>query len=130
MTNRKVTVYVKSVKTAIGTEKVGHTQFAGGPGIRGGYRISPTYEIESITKYKFVLPEDQNEVVEIVEKIATRYGFDVEVVDVTKENILHRVLQEEVKKIKTFPMLVTDSGEKIEGNISKEQIKSVLSKRN
>lgn len=63
----------------------------------------------------------------MVRKLAPKYGFDVEVVDVTKESIIHRVLQEEIKGIKTFPTLISDSGEKIEGTISKEQIKSLLS---
>jgi len=130
VTDRKVTLYVKSVKSAIRTEKIGHQKLIGGPGVRGGYRVIPTYEVDSITKYNFVVPEDQNRIVEMVREIAPKHGFDVEVVDVTKENILHRVLQEEVKRIKTFPTLITGSGEKIEGNISKEQIKSFLSKDN
>ena len=129
MVNKKVTLYVKSTKTAIGTEKIDRHYFQAGPPVKvSGYRIIPKHEVESLTKYSFVLPEDQNRVVEMVEDIAPKYGFKAEVVDVTKENILHRVLQEEVKQIKTFPTLVTDSGEKIEGNISEEQIESLLSK--
>jgi len=126
--NRKVTIYVKSVKTAIRTEKIVHQKLIGGPGARGGYRVIPTYEVNSITKYDFVVPEDQNKIVETVREIAAKHGFEVEIVDITRENILHRVLQEEIKKIKIFPTLITDSGEKIEGKISKEQIKSLLSK--
>ena len=129
MTNRKVTLYVKSVKTAIGTEKIGHREFVGGPSAKcGGYRAIPTYKVNSITRYNFVLPEDQERVVEIVRKIAPGYGFDIEIVDVTKENIIHRVLRKEVRKIKTFPTLISDSGEKIEGNITKEQVEFLLRK--
>jgi glutaredoxin len=128
VTKRKGTLYVKSAKTAIGTEKIDRQYFTAGPSPKvGGFRIIPKYEVESITKYNFVLPEDQSRVVEMVRKLAPKYGFDVEVVDVTKESIIHRVLQEEIKGIKTFPTLIIDSGEKIEGNISKEQIKSLLS---
>ena len=130
MINRKVTIYVKSVKTAVRTEKIGHQKLIGGPGARGGYRVIPTYEVNSITKYEFVVPEDQNKIVEMVKEIATKHGFDVETVDITRESVLHRALQQEIKKIKIFPTLITDSGEKIEGKISKEQIKSLLSKAN
>jgi hypothetical protein len=130
MQKRKVIMYVQSVKTVTGTEKIDRQYYAAGPSPKaGGYRIIPEYEVESITKYKFLLPEDQNRVVEMVREIAPKYGFEVEVFDVAKENIVHRVLQEEVKRIKTFPTLIIDSGEKIEGNITKEQFELLLKKQ-
>jgi glutaredoxin len=131
MRNKKVTLYVKSIKTIIGTEKIDRQYFSVGPPVKvSGFRMIPKQEVDSITKYGFVIPEDQNRVVEMVREFAPKHGFDVEIVDVTKENILRRVLQEEIKRIKTFPTLITDSGEKIEGNISKEQIRSLLSNGN
>ena len=35
--------------------------------------------------------------------------MDVEIVDVARENVLHKIMQEERENIKTFPTLVADS---------------------
>jgi glutaredoxin len=127
--NRKVTLFVKSIKTIIGTEET-ETRglISGGPGLRpGSFRISPKYGIETVPKYEFVLPEDQGKIVEMVEEIVDKLGFDVEIIDTSRENTLRREIQREIKKIRTFPTLVVDSGEKVEGEISKEQIELLLS---
>jgi hypothetical protein len=52
----------------------------------------------------------------------------LEVVDVTRKDVLHRFLHKEVKKLKIFPALTTDSGVKIEGNISRRELKLFLSR--
>jgi hypothetical protein len=104
-----------------GTQKWGRWRFVASPGVRpGGYRLIPDYKDYSEPKYENVLPDDQKNIVEMVKEIASRYGFDVEIVDVTKS--------EKGPRIKTFPALITDSGEKIEGSISKEQIESFFAK--
>jgi hypothetical protein len=120
MKKRKVTLYVQSVKSVIGTEKWGRWGYVAGAGIRGGYRLIPDYKTYSKAKYEWVLPDDQKKTVEMVKAIAQKHGFDVEIVDVVK-----------VKKklgIKTFPTLIMNTGEKIEGNISKEQVELFLTK--
>jgi hypothetical protein len=124
----KVRLYVKGVKTATGTEEWSRWGWVSSPGVRGGYHIIPDYKTYHKVKYENVLPDDQKRVVEMVEEIAPKYGFDVEIIDVALEDSIHRVLEEKVKRIKTFPTLITDSGGKIEGNISKEQVESLLSK--
>ncbi|MEM3616820.1 MAG: hypothetical protein QXJ31_02775 [Candidatus Bathyarchaeia archaeon] len=120
MDKRKIILYVQSAKKVAGTETWGRWGYTGGPGIRGGYRIVRDYKQYSETKYEWILPEDQKSVVEIVKAIAHQHGFDVEVVDVAKSK--------KKLKIKVFPTLVMDSGEKIEGVISKEQIIQLLTK--
>ncbi|MEM3726422.1 MAG: hypothetical protein QXK98_06125 [Candidatus Bathyarchaeia archaeon] len=50
----------------------------------------------------------------MVKAIAHQYGVNVEIIDVAKSK--------KRAKIKIFPTLVMDTGEKIEGSISKEQI--------
>jgi len=115
----RVTLYVKSVRTVVGTEEWGRWGFVGGAGARSGTRLLPDYKVYSEAKYESVLPDNQKKVVEMVEEIARKHGFEVEVVDVAKKKGL---------KIKTFPTLITDTGEKIEGDISKDQIESFLAK--
>jgi hypothetical protein len=128
MANRKIMLYVKGVKTVIGTEEWGRWGLRLSPGVRLGYRQVPDYKTYQETKYESVLPDDQKRVVEMVKEIAQKYGLDVEIIDVTLENALRRVLQEEIKKIKTFPTLIADSGQKLEGNFSEEQIELFLSR--
>jgi hypothetical protein len=124
---RKVTLYVKSVKELVGTEKDGTWRFRVGAGIRGGYRLIRDYDVLTIGTYESVLPNDQKIIVEMVEAIADRHGFEVKIVDVTMESMLHRI-SEKLLRINAFPALITDSGEKIEGNISEEQVESLLEK--
>ena len=132
--SRTVTLYVKSVKSVAGTEAVDvKSLISGGPSMRpGGFRTVPPgamYDVEEVLKYEFVLPEDQKDYVETVKDIGGRLGFAVEIIDVTKENIVHREIQSAIKKIRAFPALVTDSGRRVEGQITKEQLSSFLTKR-
>jgi len=94
-----------------------------------GFRTVPTsamYDVEKVPIYEFVLPEDQKDFAETVKDVAGRLGFAAEIIDVTKENILRRRIQREVEKLRTFPTLVTDSGRRVEGKMTKEQLESLL----
>jgi predicted DsbA family dithiol-disulfide isomerase len=86
------------------------------------------YTIETEPKREHVLPEDQQRTREVISEIAAKYGLEVQVIDVSRENILHRAIQEERKKIRTFPTLVAETGERIEGQITEEQAKSFLAR--
>jgi hypothetical protein len=116
----------------VGSERGQISGYASTPAYRGvpmaPTRASAYYTEETVTRYDFVLPEDQQRMVEDVKEAASKYGFDLEVVDLTKENAFHRWIQEHSQKIKTLPALVTGSGEIIEGVKTKEQIEALLSK--
>jgi hypothetical protein len=132
--SRKITLYVKSVKCIVGTEAVGvKTLVSGGPSVRpGGFRTVPPdamYETEEVPEYEFVLAEDQKDFIETVKNVAGRLGFAAEIIDVTKENIFRREIQQEIEKIRAFPTLITDSGRRMEGKKTKEQLESFLTKR-
>jgi hypothetical protein len=119
MESRKVTVYVQSVKKAAGAEQWGEWGYTLAAGIRGGYRLIPDYKMHTEVTYENVLPEDQEQFVEMVKAAASRLGFDVEVVDCARRRGL---------RTKKFPTLVTDSGDKIEGVVSEQQVESFLAK--
>lgn len=139
MSGFKVRLFVKSVKTLTGTEEFEHVTFRNRVGARpdrielegsrttGTFRIK-AYETETEPVYEFVLPEDQEKVVEMVKEAASKKGYEVEVIDVTRENILHRAIQEELDKIHAFPTIMTGSGQKIEGIMTKKQIDDFLSR--
>lgn len=67
---------------------------------------------------RFVFPEDQEELIDMVEEIARDHGFAVRVVDLAKE--------EAHERISVIPTLVTDSGGRLEGKISEKELESFL----
>jgi predicted DsbA family dithiol-disulfide isomerase len=129
---------VKSVKTVTGTRETERETLLRKPLstpdrvkvegriAAGTFRIR-TFETETEPTHEFVLSEDQQKTADVVKEIASRYGLEVEVVDVARENVLHRAIQKEFEKIRIFPTLIVSSGEKIEGKVTKEQIESFLS---
>jgi len=117
MESRRVTVYVRSAKKAAGAEQWGEWGYVISPGLRGGYRLIPDYKTHSEVTYENILPEDQEKFVEMVKAVASRLSFDVEIVDCARRRGV---------RIKKFPTLVADSGEKIEGVVSEEQVESFL----
>lgn len=78
------------------------------------------------TKTEFILPESQKKIVEMVTKIAAKHGVDVKIVDTAKESALCRRIKRE-PKTKVFPTLIVSSRERIESEMTKEQIESLLS---
>jgi hypothetical protein len=139
MCSFKVRLFVKSIKTLTGTKQFEHATFPGRVGARpdrielegkittGTFRMK-AYQTETEPTYEFVLPEDQERVVEMVKEAASEKGLEVEIIDVTKENILHRAIQEELEKIHVFPTIIAGSGQRIEGMMTKKQINHVLSR--
>ena len=112
-------------------EKVTVQNWSSAGGTGPSYRIpsfgSPYHDTFTKTKKDFVLSDDQEKIVEMVKEIASNLGLEVEVVDVAKENALHKAIKRE-PKITTYPTLMTDSGEKIEGELTKEQVEPFLSR--
>jgi glutaredoxin len=139
MSGPKVRLYVKSEKTVTGTEETEREVFmrqlythpdrvkveGSVPG--GTFRVR-LFETEAEPRYEFVLSEDQQAIVEMVERIASKHGLEVEVVDVAKESVLRREIQKEFEKVRTFPTLTVSSGEKIEGKITEKEVESILSR--
>ena len=64
-------------------------------------RLPSTVKAEP--KHDYILPQDQQKATETVKCITSKYGLEVEVVDVTRENVLHREMQKEREKNKDFP---------------------------
>ncbi len=63
----------------------------------------------------------------MVRDVGGRLLLDVEVVDVAQENVLHRLVQEEREKIRTFPTLIAESGQRFQGEMTEEKLESFLS---
>ena len=87
-----------------------------------------TYVAEIEPTYEFILPEEQQIILDLAKKTASKLGLEVKVIDVGKENVLYRAIQKEFEKIRLFPTLVSDSGMMLEGISTREQIEAFLSK--
>ena len=89
--------------------------------------IDRYYDVKTLVDYDYVLPEEQRKMVEDVKELSLKYGFNVEVVDLEKMNVLSRFEFERSKKIKTLPSMFTDSGEIFQGVMTKKQIETRFS---
>jgi hypothetical protein len=118
MAESKVRLCVKSVKTVTGTREIE----------REVVRTPPARTIETGPIHDYILPEDQQKAAEMIRRIACKHGFEVEVVDVTRENALRRILQKEREGIRIFPTLIANSGVRLEGSLSEVQVEPVFSR--
>ena len=87
--SRQVTLYVKSTKTKVedGQVRREKTVVALRVPLWGAGNASSTYQyydVENISHYDYVLPEDQQRMLEDVKELGVKYGFNVEVVDLEK----------------------------------------------
>ena len=129
--SHQVTLYVKSKKTTVKNVQEGYQRTIPiyNVGILGGAGTPySVYDVKIGTEYGFLLPEEEQRMLEDISKVASEYGFKVEVVDLAKKNALTKYRLEHSEKIKTLPSLVNDSGEIAEGVLTKEQIEAFLSK--
>ena len=83
------------------------------------YRGTPMGDGDAIP-IEFAFPEYQQEIIDMVKEKASKHDFAVRVVDVTKEKAHH--------KVKVIPTLISDSGKRLEGKMSEEQLESFLAK--
>jgi hypothetical protein len=119
MAESRIRLYVKGVKTVTGTFQ--------GWQVRGFGRARGPWQ-EREPEYEFVLSEDQQKIVDMVREAAFQYDLEVDVIDVARENPLHRVFQREFDRIEVFPTLSTDSGETLMAGFTKQRIEDFLSK--
>ncbi len=135
MSHLKIRVYVESVRRVVGTDQVARefyrvdplTMPQSGASVAGGHHIIQEHKVETVTRFEFVLPKEQMRFVEMVESFASEHGFELEVIDMGRKNNLERRIQKKLMGTKIYPMLVTDAGHRIEGNISREQLEFLLS---
>jgi hypothetical protein len=126
----RVTLYVKGVRTKQVKDRSqwGYVvqNMDGVPsGMHVPPRLWPDYKVYKETTDKSVLSEDQQALVEMVKALAVKYGFELKVIDVAENRFLDK-LETRRKRISSFPTLLTDTGLKIEGDITEKRIKSLL----
>ena len=140
MENRKITIYVKSVKTKrikkiMVASRGSRAMAAAAPGGYpiAGAQVSKDYrsaylgeEEKEVVIDEYTLPPDQKELVDLVKNVAKQYEYMVEIVDMAKENIIEKLI-EEIKGLDTIPTIKTNLGGRLEGSqITKENIELLL----
>jgi len=139
MNELKITLYVKSEKRAVKNEEVGmktHSRYGAwadwGSEYAAPRNVSsiPTYETVVVTKYSWVLPENQEKILNMVRDVAEEEKVGLEVIDVNEVGHLHKIFSSDFRQLKVFPTLVAGSGRKLEGEFSKEDLGLFLSQEN
>jgi len=116
---QQVKLYVRSKRKVMGTVEEGaYTGAAiqsGTSVARSGARtpitVYQTYrKFEQKTAKEYVLPEEQEEVVELLKEIAPSCGFEVVLVDLGRISRFNRAFRKEFRGLNVFPTLKTSSG--------------------
>ena len=123
-------LYVKSFQKNVGTEKIviekPTPQLLGGR-FGGAHTTFPTHDVKTITKYEYELPEEQEHLIEIAKEVALQFGLKVETIDVGQMDFFDESLPKEVKKLKNFPVLATESEAVLATGFSREDVERFLS---
>jgi|GEM_PF-1265547 len=114
----KVILYVKSVKTLVGTKEIFRSRI---------WARDSRVAVETIADHKLVLPDDQRRTVMMVNAICRRLFLEVEVVDIARENALKRIVLWRRYEIMTFPTLLANTGQRLQGQMTEEKVDSFLS---
>jgi len=127
----KVRLYVRSLKKKAGFENVvinvPIVQNMGEQPLGGVIRVYPSRQIQTITKYKYALPEEQEHLIEIVKEVALKFCLKLEIIDVEQMDSFDEPIPKEVKKLKNFPVLVTESETVLATGLTREDIERFLS---
>jgi hypothetical protein len=126
----EIRVYVKSVKVPIGEELV-----EGLYPIKRGSSIlfrDSFYKIKRKMMYSYVLPDDQNTLVEDVKRLSERYGLELKVIDVSKEEvsdplILLQRIWRKLKGITNLPVVETNRGARLRAPFSTSELERFVS---
>lgn len=122
----EVTVYVRSMKVPVG-EKLVEELYPIKRATRAyEYSRDTVFQVRRVKEYAYVLPDDQKDLVEFVERLSEERGFKLRIIDVTKETVLYR-LWKRLGGIKGFPVVVTRRGARLEAPFSVDDLQRFIS---
>lgn len=126
----EIKVYVKSVKVPVGEELV-----EGLYPIKRGYSVQfrdVFYQVKRKMMYGYVLTDDQNAVVEDVRRLSKRYGLELKVIDVSREEafdplVFFQRVWRKLKGIKNFPVVETNRRARLRAPFSQSELERFVS---
>jgi DNA-binding Lrp family transcriptional regulator len=105
----KVRVYVKSEKVPVGVSEQRSKVAVG---------LGPSSTVDDVVRsvqYDYFLPDDQKAQLLFIEEICRERGYEVEVVDVTKQGLIKKLSEIGLTGRVEFPVLVAPNGKKVSG---------------
>jgi len=122
----EITVYVRSTKIQAGETLVEE--------LYPIKRASRAFEISRDTWfkvrlkkiYKYVLPDDQKKIVEVVRRLSEGSGLELKVVDVAKETAIRR-LWRKLKGSNNFPVVENSRGSRLQAPFSLNELERFIS---
>jgi len=106
----KVRVYVKSEKIPVGVSEQ-RSKVAVGLGPSG-----TVDDVVHTVQYDYFLPDEQKARLLFIEELCKERGYEVEVVDVTKQGLLKKLSEIGLTGKVEFPVLVAPNGKKASGS--------------
>jgi len=123
----KITVYVRSMKVPAGETLVEEPYLM--KRATRVYEISKDvwYAVRLKKIYRYVLPDDQKEIVDVVEQLSEQRGFELKIIDMTREDAISR-LWKKLMGIKNFPVVETKRGKRLQAPFSQSELESFVSR--
>jgi hypothetical protein len=90
-------------------------------------KVWKTYDMRPEVTHVFELPEIQERIANMVQHVATKMGFEVEIIDVSRKDEIPKELADKARRITAFPTLTTASGRTLQGDFTKKELKAFLS---
>jgi len=127
----EITVYVRSLRVPIGETLVDDLY-----SIKRGYsrpqHRDTFYKVKRKIIYSYVLPDDQKALIEDVKQLSKRYGLELKVIDVSKEDVLDPLIflqkvWRRLKGIKNFPVVETNRRVRLRAPFSQSELERFIS---
>lgn len=109
---KAVTSFYRGTAEQLETTTSTHHDLATGAGSSGGTNLSP--EVGS-AEVAYVLPDEQSRAMALLEEMAPPRGFSIKVVDVSRANVVRKLLDTHLAGVANYPVLVAPSGLRLEG---------------
>ena len=123
----KITVYVQSAKVLTSEKRVVEPYPIKRASRASGEMLDDLWFQSRIKKeFSHVLPKDQEALVETVKRLSELHGCELEVIDVSKRNIIYRLLRR-AGGIKNFPGLEVRRGLRLSAPFSQSELESFIS---
>jgi hypothetical protein len=125
----KVTLYTKSNRISKGkvlTEELYPVKRASAAAL--DLARSAVFRAKLKEIYDYVLPDAQKAITTALERLCSKYGLELHVVDITRENVLQRFVMW-LKGIKDFPTLETSRGQRLQTPFSENELERFISQQ-
>ncbi|MEM3857469.1 MAG: hypothetical protein QXI37_03070, partial [Thermoprotei archaeon] len=105
-----VKVYVRSEKIPVGISEVASRNPTGLSGLGNVGESAP------VIQYDYQTPDEQKNALLLVREVCSERGYEVDVVDITKEGLIKKILGSDADSSSGLPVVVTPDGIRLRGH--------------